>query len=313
VTVQSVNMFSRHKKEEPFKFEVNLTVKLMTGLPAKYKHLRMMLTRGSKAAPTRELFAANQRCEPTAADGLMTCICTMYKQPNSNTFEEKMYKISLYRINPKASMKKEKVIGATYIKLNNHVSIQGVNETVKLAMKADTGNVEITLEVRSSWQKHLKGTDGDAMSDISGMVSETASQATSNASLNSIEEDEEEEDAEAAEQERAADVINVKDKTPVKAQRDSNVLSPTAIAAVGGDVQDLKDALLKAQADLQWTNENLKDAEKMLGTKERDLDEVLQECKLLENDLEGAVRVQEELRQENKMAEQKYADLLAEV
>jgi hypothetical protein len=35
----------------------------MTSLPSKYKHLRLMITRGAKAVSTKELFAVNQKAQ----------------------------------------------------------------------------------------------------------------------------------------------------------------------------------------------------------------------------------------------------------
>jgi hypothetical protein len=43
--------------------QVCITVLSMSDLPAKYKHLRLITTRGAKAVSTKELFAVNQRCQ----------------------------------------------------------------------------------------------------------------------------------------------------------------------------------------------------------------------------------------------------------
>ena len=43
--------------------QVNITVLSMTDLPPKYKHLRLITTRGAKAVSTKELFAVNQKCQ----------------------------------------------------------------------------------------------------------------------------------------------------------------------------------------------------------------------------------------------------------
>jgi len=45
----------------------------------------------------------------------------MYKAKN-NAFEEKTYKLSLIRINPRAMREKEKKIGTTYINMADFVS-----------------------------------------------------------------------------------------------------------------------------------------------------------------------------------------------
>jgi len=39
-------------------------------LPAKYKHLRLSLSKGAKQAGTRDIFAENQSSQPNAVDGL---------------------------------------------------------------------------------------------------------------------------------------------------------------------------------------------------------------------------------------------------
>jgi len=61
---------------------------------------------------------------------------------------------------------------------------------------------------------------------------------------------------------------------------------------VSGDVQALRDALIAAKSDAQWSSEMLKEAEKELEKK----DELLKSCQAdvarLESDLEGAMRVQ---------------------
>lgn len=65
-------MFHFHsKKQTPLKFEVNIMVLSVSNLPAKYKHVRLMVTRGAKAVSTKELFAVNQRVNPANEDGLM--------------------------------------------------------------------------------------------------------------------------------------------------------------------------------------------------------------------------------------------------
>jgi hypothetical protein len=113
-----LTMFSRHKKQTPLKFEVvnNLacghcvcpmrsrgvcpsllrtcllnrlliaqvciTVLSMSDLPAKYKHLRLITTRGAKAVSTKELFAVNQRCQVSrslarALSLPFSCVCSL--------------------------------------------------------------------------------------------------------------------------------------------------------------------------------------------------------------------------------------------
>ena len=82
------------------------------------------------------MFAVNQQVQPSAGDGLMKLISTIYKD-DANRFEEKTYKLSLVRINARAMREKEKKIGTTYINLADYVSPDpmGVNEVVTLKMK----------------------------------------------------------------------------------------------------------------------------------------------------------------------------------
>mmetsp|Transcript_13734 Transcript_13734/g.31709 ORF Transcript_13734/g.31709 Transcript_13734/m.31709 type:complete len:507 (-) Transcript_13734:912-2432(-) len=304
-------MFHIHNKtQQPLKFEVTITTQLMTQLPAKYKHLRLMLTRGAKAVSTKEIFAVNQRAEPSPSDGVMKMVCTMYKSTQTGKFDEKTYKISLIRINPRAMREKEKRIGTTYLNLADYVNTdpRGLNEDVKLTMKVSESNspAMVSLNIKSLWLKNFKGgSEGDAMSDMSSVNIETSSQATTNTSLNSIDEDGEEE---------ANVEIKEEDETPEKPPKSAknDMLSPTASAAVGGDIQELKDALLSAKADLQWTSENLKDTEKLLMQKEEELEEAMATIRKLESDLEAAMKVQEELLQENERAEKQYVTLMNE-
>lgn len=67
-------------------------------------------------------------------------ISTMYKSDKKdkpNTFEEKTYKLSLIRLNPRAMREKEKKIGTSYIDMADFVSPDpsGVNEERKITMK----------------------------------------------------------------------------------------------------------------------------------------------------------------------------------
>ena len=67
-------------------------------------------------------------------------ISTMYKSDKKdkpNTFEEKTYKLSLVRLNPRAMREKEKKIGTSYIDMAEFVSPDpsGVNEERKITMK----------------------------------------------------------------------------------------------------------------------------------------------------------------------------------
>merc|ERR1712230_304871 len=91
------------------------------------------------------------------------------------------------------------------------------------------------------------------------------------------------------------------------------LLSPTAEAAVSGDVQALRDALMEARSEAKRSNDELRERERQLAAKE----ELLKECRAdiarLEGDLEGALRVQEELMEENERAEAEYEKLLNEV
>ena len=97
----------RHSKKGPgssLRFEIEFCVTKMAGLPSKYKHLRMSLTRGAKAVSSKELFAMNSVAEPSAADGTMKkFVCTLYRSAIGAPFEEKKYRLSLIRINPRSS------------------------------------------------------------------------------------------------------------------------------------------------------------------------------------------------------------------
>ena len=77
----------RKRKQQALKFEVLINVTSMTNLPKKYKHLRVMLTRGAKAVSTNELLAANQRVQPSATEGQMKMISTIYTGGEANRFE----------------------------------------------------------------------------------------------------------------------------------------------------------------------------------------------------------------------------------
>eukprot|EP00277_Geminigera_cryophila_P028704 CAMPEP_0179467440 /NCGR_PEP_ID=MMETSP0799-20121207/48567_1 /TAXON_ID=46947 /ORGANISM="Geminigera cryophila, Strain CCMP2564" /LENGTH=520 /DNA_ID=CAMNT_0021272847 /DNA_START=232 /DNA_END=1794 /DNA_ORIENTATION=+ len=322
----------------------------MTNLPSKYKHLRLMLTRGAKAVSTKEMFAVNQKAQPSPADGVMKMVSTMYKAKN-NAFEEKTYKLSLIRINPRAMREKEKKIGTTYINMADFVSPDpaGINEETKLTMKVSESSTatDVTLSIKSHWLRNFKGSDGDAMSDMTGMSMETSSVATSNTSLNSVDEedeldldhedddlvqktapqrlkdddDEDDDDDNDSDQdghEKEPDKVASRPAavaTPAaRPKREGSVvLSPTAEAAVSGDIQALRDALIAAKSDAQWTSDQLKDTEKLLATKEAQLKESLADVARLEHDLQGAMTVQEELMEENERAEAEYEKLLHEV
>jgi hypothetical protein len=61
--------------------QVCITVLSMSDLPAKYKHLRLITTRGAKAVSTKELFAVNQRCQVSrslarALSLPFSCVCS---------------------------------------------------------------------------------------------------------------------------------------------------------------------------------------------------------------------------------------------
>ena len=77
----------RKRKQQALKFEVLINVTSMTNLPKKYKLLRVMLTRGAKAVSTNELLAANQRVQPSATEGQMKMISTIYTGGEANRFE----------------------------------------------------------------------------------------------------------------------------------------------------------------------------------------------------------------------------------
>lgn len=316
------------KKQESHKFEVVVSVKSMTELPSKYKLLRLELTRGAKADSTKEMVATNNQAQPSASDGTMKTLCTMYTIPGqSGHFEEKTYKLSLIRINQRSMLHKAKKIGTSYINLAEYVNLDGSSQDLKITMKCDEASKPaiLNLNIRSAWLKNFKGSGDDAMSDISGMNIETASQATSQASLNSIDEDEEddfppeiEHDSDGAgvgEKKGTREKSPEKTFTPAKRTSSSgaaSTLSPTAQAASAGDIQQLHDSLVKAQTELKYTKENMKDVEKQLEAREMELDKALKECKKLESELEKAMRVQEELMQENEKAEQQYSQLLAQ-
>ena len=124
--------------------------------------------------------------------------------------------------------------------------------------------------------------------------------------------DEEEEEVEEVEEEPAkARAAGGKGST--LRREGSTPLSPTAQAAVSGDLQALKEALMAAKSEAQWTSEQLKDSEKALAAKETQLKEAQEDIGRLEADLEAALRVQEELMEENERADQEYQDLLSKV
>eukprot|EP00291_Cryptomonas_curvata_P002690 CAMPEP_0172186482 /NCGR_PEP_ID=MMETSP1050-20130122/20785_1 /TAXON_ID=233186 /ORGANISM="Cryptomonas curvata, Strain CCAP979/52" /LENGTH=140 /DNA_ID=CAMNT_0012860655 /DNA_START=204 /DNA_END=622 /DNA_ORIENTATION=+ len=140
------------------------------------------MTRGAKAVSTKEIFATNQRAEPRAADGVMKFVSTMYKMPGSGQgaiWEEKKFKLSLVRINPRAVREKEKGIGYTYINLADFANPMGVSESLKLSMSVAEGSLPavLGLTIQMQWLKNYKGGDGDGASDISGL--ETNSVASS--------------------------------------------------------------------------------------------------------------------------------------
>ena len=164
------------KKQEHLKFEISVTAKLMESLPAKYKHLRLTLTRGAKAVSTKEIYAVNQRAEPTAADATMKMVCTMYRTGSTGKFEEKTYKLSLLRINPRALREREKKIGSSYIDLSHYVNpndgARGTTESLKVTMKVAESDspAVLSLTIHSEWLKNYKGADGDVSSDISQVL-----------------------------------------------------------------------------------------------------------------------------------------------
>jgi hypothetical protein len=174
------------------KFEVEFCVKSMAGLPSKYKHLRMSLTRGAKAVSTQEIFAMNSTAEPSAEEGTMkSFVCTMYRSAIGASFDEKKYRLSLLRINARALREKEKRIGSVSINLADYVRPDSTSSSeeivVRMAVPGEDAAAVISLSVAS---RCYNGADGDAMSDISGLNMDTSS-VTSIASLNSIEEDRE--------------------------------------------------------------------------------------------------------------------------
>jgi DNA repair exonuclease SbcCD ATPase subunit len=124
--------------------------------------------------------------------------------------------------------------------------------------------------------------------------------------------DEEEEEVEEVEEEPAK-ARAARGKGSTLRREGSTPLSPTAQAAVSGDLQALKEALMAAKSEAQWTSEQLKDSEKALAAKETQLKEAQEDIGRLEADLEAALRVQEELMEENERAEQDYQDLLSKV
>jgi len=323
-----MSMF-RGKRKAPLKFEVTVAVMAMEQLPAKYKHLRLSLTRGAKAVSTKELFAVNCRAQPSADDGTMKMVSTMYKSDNAgHQFEEKMYKLSLIRINPRAMREREKKIGASYINMADFVSPDpvGVSKEMKITMKvSEGGNAYLTLSIKSLWLRNAK-IEGEAMSDMTGMSMETSSIGTTNTSLNSVDEEDEldleddadrlkDDDEESGEHEgaRAGDDLHgglatrktggaAEETSPARrggggggggsGGGGSALLSPTAEAAVSGDVQALRDALIEAKRDAQRASAELKERERQLASKEALLEECQADIARLEGDLEGALRVQ---------------------
>ena len=306
----------RAKRKAPLKFEVSITVLAMENLPSKYKHLRLSLTRGAKAVSTKELFAVNCKAQPAAIDGTMKMVSTMYKSGDSaQQFEEKMYKISLIRINPRAMREREKKIGNSYINMADFVSPDpvGVSEEMKITMKVSEGSspAELTLSIKSQWLRNYKGPDGDAMSDMTGMSGETSSIATTNTSLNSVDEEDElelEDDHDAArrqsldDDERGGMRAGANDHdhgifVPSKGSEDldEEALAKRAGAHGGsgkGDVQALQDALMEARSEAKRASDELRERERQLAAKEELLEECRTDIARLEGDLEGALRVQ---------------------
>eukprot|EP00291_Cryptomonas_curvata_P003095 CAMPEP_0172197642 /NCGR_PEP_ID=MMETSP1050-20130122/27593_1 /TAXON_ID=233186 /ORGANISM="Cryptomonas curvata, Strain CCAP979/52" /LENGTH=113 /DNA_ID=CAMNT_0012874271 /DNA_START=248 /DNA_END=585 /DNA_ORIENTATION=- len=112
----------------------------------------------------------------------MKMVCTMYRTGSTGKFEEKTYKLSLLRINPRALREREKKIGSSYIDLSHYVNpndgARGTTEDLRVTMKVSESDSPaiLSLIIHSEWLKNYKGADGDVSSDISAMNYETSSQ-----------------------------------------------------------------------------------------------------------------------------------------
>jgi len=137
------------------------------------------------------------------------------------------------------------------------------------------------------------------------MALETASQATSQySSLNSIDEEDgdEENDLDNSSLSVSHPSARTLESPPKKQPPGSNSSS-----------RELQAELDQVKADLEWSQETVKDLEAALDAKEKKYNKALDESKKLKQKMDGSLKVQEELMRENERAEKQYQSLLEQV